>query len=68
MKQRIQDAQQEGRKLKIADVVRSEMLASVKSRNDKGLPTREGLVNSKFRTAYTEVRKLLRKWEKAEKK
>jgi hypothetical protein len=64
VKQRIEVAEQQGRKLKITDAVRAEMQASVKWRNEHGLPTRANRVDSKFRTAYTEVRKLLSRWEK----
>lgn len=73
VKEQIDRASQEGRKLKIKDAVRAEMEKSVSWNRENGLTdksrtTRYGLVNTKLQTAYTEVRKILSEWEKAEKK
>ncbi len=76
VKQRIDNAAQEGRKLKMKDAVKEEMEQSVKERNNNmlteygedNIPTRQGIVRKKLSTAYTEVRKILRGWKEAEKK
>ena len=67
VKQRIESAQQEGRKLKIKDAVTAEMLASQERNNQNGRPAGDGLVNSKIQTTYIEVRKIISKWKKADK-
>ena len=71
VKQQIDFEAQAGRKLKTKDIVKAEMLASVKWSNEQGekgkTPIRNGLVPAKLDTAYTEVRKILATWRKAEK-
>lgn len=61
VKQRIEAAKHEGRKLKIKDAVREEMYASVDWVNAHVTPMRKSRVNDKLTTAYTEVRKILKK-------
>jgi hypothetical protein len=62
VKQRIERAAQNGGKLKIRDAVIAEMRASVEYENTHGRPMRVSRVDAKLATAYTEVRKILKKW------
>lgn len=62
VKQRIERAAQDGQKLKIKDAVIEEMRASVEWVNAHEGPMRGSRINAKFATAYTEVRKILKKW------
>ena len=71
VKQRIEYAEQHGKKLMLKKAVKIEMLESVKKRNEQWnqssqwKPVSEELVNIRLETVYTEVRKILAKWRKA---
>jgi hypothetical protein len=60
----INEAQAKGKKLMLSTAVRKVMHASVRRRNDKGIPTTNLRVEVKYPTAYTEVRKILREWKR----
>jgi hypothetical protein len=55
-------AESEGKKLSKAEAVRIIMRQSAKNRVSNSVDARL-LVQIKFRTAYDEVRKILKKWE-----
>ena len=67
VKQRIESAQQEGRKLKIMEALIEEMLASMNWNEQNRHPADESVFDVRLPTTYIEVRKILSKWKKAEK-
>ncbi|MGH8522741.1 MAG: hypothetical protein ACREXY_00495 [Gammaproteobacteria bacterium] len=66
--ERVRVTKEVGKRITIKAAVRVEMLEAIRSRNDEparqGAPLREGLVETKVKTAYTEVRKILRRWKR----
>jgi hypothetical protein len=62
VKQKIDNAKAEGKKIKIRDAVKREMMASAESLG------RPDLVRVKLPTTYTEVRKILKEWKLGAKK
>jgi hypothetical protein len=69
VKCRLDEVSEAGKKPKIKHLVRDEMHKAWEQRQHDGAeirniqPVREGLINVKLSTAYTEVRKLLQKWK-----